>query len=228
MPDERWAHSVESDESRPIRIALSIRGQILLTRFRSLLASMPSVEVVASVKPGESIVQMCESRRPDVVLTDASIADFVSDQSRATRDLMARTVLLVADTPDDDVLLSAAEHGVGAIASKSESFDGVLFAIREVNGGRRWVGSTLGGQLLRLFVRKRSKVESSDVLLSRREQQVLALVAAGRSNHQIADDLVVAVRTVKYHVSNVLCKLGAQDRAHAVAIAIKAGHLPEY
>ena len=177
---------------------------------------MPSVEVV------------CESRRPDVVLTDASIADFGFDQSPAARDLMARTVLLVADAPDDDVLLSAAERGVGAIASKNESFDDVLCAIQEVNGGRRWIGSTLGGQLLRVFARKRSKVESSGVLLSRREREVLALVAAGRSNHQIADDLVVTVRTVKYHVSNVLCKLGARDRAHAVAIAIKTGHLPEH
>ncbi|MET9625855.1 response regulator transcription factor [Lentzea sp. NPDC006480] len=175
---------------------------------------MPSVEVV------------CEPLRPDVVLTDASIADFALDQSPATRELLARTVLLVADTPDDDVLLSAAEHGVGAIASKNESFDGVLRAIQEVNGGRRWVGATLGGQLLRLFTRKRSKVEPG--LLSGREQQVLALVAAGRSNHQIANELVIAVRTVKYHVSNVLSKLGARDRAHAVAIAIKAGYLPEH
>lgn len=189
---------------------------------------MSSVEVVAGVKPGDSIVRICESRRPDVVLTDALIAEFVFDQSQATRDLMARTVLLVADPPDDDVLLSAAERGVGAIASKNGSFEDVLRAIQEVNGGRRWIGSTLGGQLLRLFARKRSKAEPNGVLLSRREQEVLALVAAGRSNHQIADDLVVTLRTVKYHVSNVLCKLGARDRAHAVAIAIMAGHLPEH
>jgi DNA-binding NarL/FixJ family response regulator len=209
-----------------MRVALGIRGQILLTGFRSLLASMPSVEVVASGRPGGSIVRMCGSRRPDVVLTDAPITDFASDRSPEARELMARTVLLVGDSPDDDVLLSAAEYGIGAIASKNESFDGILRAIEEVNGGRRWVGSALGGQLLRLSVRRHAKAESGGVL-SRREQQVLTLVAAGKSNDQIADDLVVAVRTVKYHLSNALSKLGAQNRAHAVAIAIKAGHLPE-
>jgi len=186
------------------------------------------VEVVASGEPGGSIGRMCGSRGPDVVLTDVPITDFASDRSPEARELMARTVFLVGDKPDDDVLLSAAKHGVGAIASKNESFDGILRAILEVNGGRRWVGPALGGQLLRLSVGEHAKAEPSGVLLSRRERQVLALVAAGRSNHQIAGDLVVAVRTVKYHLSNALSKLGARNRAHAVAIAIKAGQLPEH
>jgi len=132
----------------------------------------------------------------------------------------ARTVLLAPTAPTDELLSAAATAGVGAIVAADEPVAGLVEAIRSVHAGHGWTSSDIGGRLLELCARLPLPPPGCGDLTPR-EQQVLDRIADGESNQEIAARLVVTVRTVKHHVSNLLIKLGARDRAHAVALAYR-------
>lgn len=147
-------------------------------------------------------------------------ADVVLRQQLGRAAAPARTVLLAPPAPADDLLCAAAAAGVGAIVAADEPIAGLVEAIRSVHAGHGWTSSDIGGRLLELC-RRQPVPPPARGDLTPREEQVLARIADGESNQEIAVRLVVTVRTVKHHVSNLLMKLGARDRAHAVALAYR-------
>jgi two-component system, NarL family, response regulator DesR len=145
-------------------------------------------------------------------------ADVILRHQVRGRAAPARTVLLAPPAPSDELLSAAAAAGVGAIVAADEPIAGLVKAIRSVHAGHGWTSSDIGGRLLGLCGRQPVPPPRCDDLTPR-EQQVLDHIADGESNQEIATRLTVTIRTVKHHVSNLLIKLGARDRAHAVALA---------
>lgn len=212
---------------RPVSVILGIRNQASRIGVRILLDTSPAIDVTATADTSTTLVHEWCATRPDVIVADCglreSLPDLLADLARCTRrDALAPIVLLAPDGITDDELLAAVAAGVSGIVLRDDPVEDVVQAIVTTHHGDTWVNASIGGRLLAL-IRERPSwpvagVTRDGVVLTEREWEVLERIAEGMSNSEIAEKLVVTVRTVKHHVSNVLSKLGARDRAHAIAL----------
>jgi DNA-binding NarL/FixJ family response regulator len=178
-----------------------------------LLATVPDMEVVASVGDGESAVSRAVELRPDVVLMDLNLPR--TPGLEATRRIVAGApevaVLVLTMVDDDDSVLAALQVGARGYLLKGAVQEEVLSAVRTVAAGGAVVGAGLAARVLTAGRSRRGPGPG----LTDRESEVLAGIAAGCSNAEIARDLGVSLKTVQNHVSNVLTKLQVRDRTQA-------------
>jgi DNA-binding NarL/FixJ family response regulator len=174
-----------------------------------LLATVDDVEVVGAVGDGESAVRQCPELAPDVVLMDLSLPGVPGLE--AIRRIVARSpapaVLVLTMVDDDDTVTAALRVGARGYLLKGAVQEEVLAALRTVAGG----GVVFGAGAAQRVLKGDRRIGE----LTARESEVLALVADGRSNVEIARTLGVSVKTVQNHVSNVLTKLQVRDRTQA-------------
>jgi DNA-binding NarL/FixJ family response regulator len=198
--------------------------------FRLLVDSAPDLEVVGEAADGAQAVELARSQRPDVVLMDIRMP--VLDGLEATRqicalDQTASVRILVLTTFDlDEYVYEALRAGASGFVLKDIPPADLLAAIRVVNAGDALLAPSVTRRLIAEFARgpgTATVVPAALEVLTDREREVLVLVARGLSNGEIADQLVVSPATSKTHVSRLLTKLGARDRAQLVAIAYETG-----
>ena len=174
-----------------------------------LLETIDDVEVVAAVGDGETAVRRCAELAPDVVLMDLNLPGVPGLE--ATRRILALApapaVLVLTMVDDDDTVTAALGIGARGYLLKGAVQEEVLAALRTVAAG----GVVIGAGAARRVLSGQRRVGE----LTPREAEVLALVADGRSNAEIARDLGLSVKTVQNHVSNVLTKLQVRDRTQA-------------
>lgn len=174
-----------------------------------LLETVEDVEVVAAVGDGEAAVRRCAELAPDVVLMDLNLPGLPGLE--ATRRIAALrpapAVLVLTMVDDDDTVTAALGVGARGYLLKGAVQEEVLAALRTVAAGGVVIGA---GAARRVLAGERRIAE-----LTPREAEVLALVADGRSNAEIARDLGLSLKTVQNHVSNVLTKLQVRDRTQA-------------
>jgi len=187
----------------------------------SILANEDDIELVGEASSGQAAVGMFRDLQPDVVLMDLRMKDLDGvETARAIRAEYpeARIVILTSYDGDQDIY-RALEAGVRGYLLKETAHAEVVTAVRTVHAGRRLMPPEVAERLSEHF---------PQVALTPRETRVLELVAKGLGNREIADELGTASGTVKMHVQNLLEKLGASDRTHAVTIAIRRGilHIP--
>lgn len=195
-----------------------------------LLGPEDDLHVVGEAGSGTEAVTQALRLRPDVVLMDVRMPGM--DGVAATRALLRENgagpdhlirVLIMTTFDDEDIVIDALQAGASGYLLKHASPTEIADAIRRVSQGDTWLDATAAS---RLVDRLRPQVtDQTDVaaLLSAREQQVLRMVAAGMSNPEIRDFLVLSEATVKTHVSRILLKTGSRDRAAAVALAYRSG-----
>ena len=184
----------------------------------SILANEPDMELVAEASGGREAVEKYRELRPDVVLMDLRMPDM--DGTDATRAIRgenpdARIIALTSYDGDQDIY-RALEAGVRGYILKEMVHTEVVKAIRTVLSGKRLMPPEVAERLSEYF---------PQVALTPREVEVLSFVARGLANKEIAHKLGTANGTIKMHVQNILEKLGASDRTHAVTIAIERGIL---
>lgn len=176
----------------------------------ALLATVPDLEVVGSVGDGESAVRRAVETRPDVVLMDLNLPGVPGIE--ATRRIVAATpetaVLVLTMVDDDDSVMAALQVGARDYVLKGAGQEEVLAAIRAVAAGGAVFGPGVAGRVL-----GGRRGPSYD--LTEREAEVLALLANGMSNAEIAREIGVSLKTVQNHVSRVLTKMQVRDRTQA-------------
>ncbi|HEY0537603.1 MAG TPA: response regulator transcription factor [Actinoallomurus sp.] len=194
-----------------------------------LLGLLPGLEVVGSAGDGEEAVRLVEENRPDVVLMDLRMPRV--DGVEATRRIKAAypsvQIVVLTTYSDDESVFAALQAGARGYLTKDAGADEIARAIDAVRGGdaqldpsvqRRLVDAlATGGQPSR---RRRADLPDG---LTQREAEVLTLIAAGRSNAEIARELFISEATVKTHINNLFAKAGLRDRAQAVTYAYRKG-----
>jgi DNA-binding NarL/FixJ family response regulator len=184
----------------------------------SILANEGDIQLVGEASTGREAVQKYRELQPDVVLMDLRMPEMTGvDATREIRkdDPDAKIIALTSYDGDQDIY-KAIEAGVRGYILKEMVHTKVIDAIRTVQAGKRLMPAEVAERLSEYF---------PQVALTPREVEVLSYVARGLANKEIAHKLGTASGTVKMHVQNILAKLGAADRTHAVTIALERGIL---
>ena len=213
-----------------IRVLVADDQLLVRAGFRVLVDSASDLEVVGEAGNGAEAVELARSARPDVVLMDIRMP--VLDGLEATRRIVADQLLagvrvLVLTTFDlDEYVYEALRAGASGFLLKDTPPADLLAAIRVVAAGDALLAPSVTRRLIAEFARRpepSAVTPAALAALTDREREVLALVARGLSNAEIAEALVVSGATAKTHVSRVLAKLGARDRAQLVMLAYETG-----
>jgi len=202
----------------PIRILTVDDHALLRGGIAALIATQPDMKVVAEASTGREAIQLFRAHRPDVTLMDVQMPEVDGiDALMAIRSEFPDARVIVLTTYSGDVqAMRALKAGAQAYLLKSLLQKELLDTIRDVHAGRRRIDHEVAAQLVD---------HATDDALSAREIDVLRLIAAGNSNKLIADRLSLSEDTVKGHVKNILSKLAANDRTHAVTIGLKRGFI---
>ena len=185
----------------------------------AFLKSTSDLELVGEARDGKEALRVCEHLRPDVVLMDLVMPGMSgAETTRTIRELCPGIqVIALTSFQENDLVRQALEAGAISYLLKNVSAADLAQAIRAAHSGR----STLAPEAVQALVQKASEGPALGHDLTAREREVLALLIEGRSNPEIAERLVVSRSTAKAHVSNILSKLGASNRAEAIAIALQ-------
>ena len=212
-----------------IRVVL-VDDQTLVRRgIRSLLELAGDIDIVAEASDGEEGVATILRERPDVVLLDIRMPR--KDGLQVLRDLQGSGALpptiLLTTFDDDESLLEAVKAGARGYLLKDVSLERLTDAIRSVAAGGTVIRPALTERVLRGLEHVRRDFDALDPAdpLTKREVEVLRLMAGGYSNREIADALGTAEGTVKNHASSILSKLGVRDRTRAVLKALERGYI---
>ena len=203
---------------------------LLRTAFSSLIDAEDDLEVVGQAADGREAVQIAARLRPDVVVMDVRMP--VMDGIEATRQVTAGQgagvprVLILTTFDLDEYVFEALRAGASGFALKSRPLEELLTAIRTVAAGEALLAPSVTRRLIAHFAHRAPappRAAPSLAELTEREREVLALVARGLSNAELAATLRVSLPTAKTHVSRILTKLGARDRTQLVILAYESG-----
>ncbi|MEJ8279914.1 response regulator transcription factor [Pseudonocardia spirodelae] len=212
-----------------VRVLLVDDQTLVRHGIRGLLGLAPDVEVVAEAADGAAAVTAVAEHAPDVVLLDLRMPGH--DGLWALRRLRERglevPVLVLTTFDDDDLVLAALRAGARGYLLKDVTLEALVGAVHTLADGGTLISPAVTDRLLRAVRGTPSPVDGGAPVqeLSPREVEVLRLLAAGHSNREIGEVLVLAEGTVKNHVSSVLLKLGTRDRTRAVLRALHHGLL---
>ena len=213
-----------------IRVLLADDQGLVRAGFRVLLDSAADIEVVGEASSGDQALTLAKDRRPDVILMDIRMPNM--DGLEATRRIVADRemagvrVLILTTFEVDEYVFEALRSGASGFVVKDIEPAELLQAVRVVARGDALLSPTVTRRLIAEFAGRpeQRRVAATDLdVLTEREREVMALVAAGRTNDEIAAELFISPATAKTHVSRAMSKLGARDRAQLVVVAYETG-----
>jgi DNA-binding NarL/FixJ family response regulator len=217
--------------STPVRVVVADDHPVYRGGLEVLLGTVDGIEVVGSAADGHEAVTLCADLLPDVVVMDLNMPGLngVEATRRITQDNPSVAVLVLTMHDDDESVFTAVQAGARGYLLKGADQADIERAVHAVAGGGAIFGPALAERITSYFahrtVQPASDRSTEPVFpqLTAREHEVLRLVALGRNNHAIADELVLSEKTVRNHVSNIFLKLQVADRAEAIVRARDAG-----
>jgi DNA-binding NarL/FixJ family response regulator len=212
-----------------IRVLVADDQELVRAGFAVLVESASDLEVVGQAANGQEALDLVDRVRPDVVLMDVRMP--VLDGIEATRRIFelegdVPRVIMLTTFDKDEFVHEALRAGASGFLLKDTPPADLLDAIRVVMGGEALLAPSVTKRLIEEFVRQPVSAATSPPeldLLTEREREVMVLVAQGLSNAEIAERLVLSPATAKTHVSRILTKLNARDRAQLVVLAYQTG-----
>lgn len=227
--------------SKNIRVILADDHPVVRRGLAAIVNVEDDIEVVGEADNGRQALALVRSLKPDVVLMDLKMPEL--DGVEATKQIRAEApeskVIILTTFKDDDDIYAGIAAGARGYLLKDAPPDRLIEAIRAAHRGESLLNPEVAARLLDRFSTMLSPSEQNSSPLPHpsvkvklpkitpREQEVLGLMARGLRNKEIADELVIAERTVKIHVGNILGKLNATNRTEAVAVATKLGLLTD-
>ena len=217
-------------EQRPARVLIADDHDLARLGLRTMLTPEPDLEVVGEATTGREAVELTRQLQPDLVLMDIRMPDLDGlVATRAIKEEFPRTsILIVTLSEDADYLLEALRVGAAGFVLKDASRREVVTAVRQVLNGESPLDPKLAAQLIRRMATQPSPseppVRRGDEL-TQREVEVLRLIAEGKTNAEIAQNLFISTGTVKQHVERIIAKLGVSDRTQAAVRAIELGYI---
>lgn len=210
-----------------IRVLVVDDQELVRAGLRGLLRERFGFEVVGECADGTMVPAAVVTLRPDVVLMDVRMpqVDGVSATAALRRRPDAPPVLMLTTFDDDEALAGALRAGAAGFLLKGVPAEDLQRAVRTVAEGGAWLDPAVTGRVLATYRSAPRPAAPAPTLasLTSREREVLALIGAGRSNAEIAAELVLGEGTVKTHVNRIFAKLGLRDRAAAIVLAFDAG-----
>jgi DNA-binding NarL/FixJ family response regulator len=213
-----------------IRVLLADDQALMRSGFKVLIDGTEDIDVVGEASTGREAVELARTTRADIVIMDIRMPDM--DGITATKlitsdeDLAGVRILILTTFEIDEYVFGALRAGASGFLGKSVEPDELLEAIRTVHGGDSLLSPAATRTLIANFLAQPDLTATPSgrlASLTDREREVLALVAAGLSNHEIAQHLVVSPATTKTHINRAMTKLDAHDRAQLVIIAYETG-----
>ncbi|MBA3871125.1 MAG: response regulator transcription factor [Chloroflexota bacterium] len=205
--------------SEIIRVLIADNHTMVRNGLMMFLKSYPDIELVGEAANGHEAVTLCGSLQPDVVLMDLVMPEM--DGVAATRAIVQAypkiRVIALTSFNEDQLIYAALKAGIVAYLLKDCTADELVNTIRDAYAGK----TTITPEIMQAVLRVADNPATRQYHLSERERDVLRLVVRGFSNRQIAANLTLSESTIKFHVSNILSKLGIATRAEAVALAIQ-------
>jgi NarL family two-component system response regulator LiaR len=212
--------ATENTATRPIKVVIVDDHELVRGGLETILGLFDDIELVGQADSGAAAVRICGEKQPDVVLMDLVLPGGM-DGAEATAELLrtcpGAKVLALTSFSDPELIQRVLRAGALGCLLKNVSGKELAAAIRKAHEGT----STLAPEAADALVHAISSPVDARAGLTRREQEVLALMADGLTNSEIAERLVVSLSTVKTHVSSVIAKLGASTRTEAAAIAVR-------
>ncbi|MCE7793489.1 response regulator transcription factor [Salipaludibacillus sp. CUR1] len=197
-----------ADDHEMVRIGVS-----------SYLSAQPDIDVIAEADDGTNAVELALKLKPDIILMDLVMKKM--DGIEATRRIINQwpeaKIIIVTSFLDDEKVYPALEAGATSYMLKTSKASEIAKAIRATYEGQSILEPEVTGKLMNKM--RGGKRQALHDQLTDREKEVLRLMTEGKSNQEIADDLYIALKTVKVHVSNILSKLEVHDRTQAVIYA---------
>jgi RNA polymerase sigma factor (sigma-70 family) len=210
-----------------IRVVLADDQALVRAGFRMLLENEDGFEVVGEAADGDEAVRLATEHRPDIVVMDVRMPN--TDGLAATRRITELTdvkVLVLTTFDVDEYVYEALRGGASGFLLKDTEPVELLHALRVVASGEALLAPTVTRRMIEDFVSRpeQRRVDTSVLReVTDREREVMALVAGGLSNEEIAEHLVISPATARTHVSRIMTKLRARDRAQLVVLAYESG-----
>ncbi len=209
------------EEKKMIRVVFVDDHEMVRIGVSSYLSSQPDIEVVGEADNGLTAIDLALELRPDIILMDLVMKEM--DGIESTKEIIKRwpdaKIIIVTSFIDDEKVYPALEAGATSYMLKTSKASEIANAVRKTYSGQTVLEPEVTGKMM-------TRMRSGNPILpheelTNREMEILLLISEGKTNHEIADELFIAHKTVKTHVSNLLSKLGVQDRTQAVIYAFK-------
>lgn len=204
-----------------IRVVFVDDHEMVRIGVSAYLSAQQDIEVVGEASDGKKGVELALELKPDIILMDLVMKEM--DGIEATRKIIEKwpeaKVIIVTSFLDDEKVYPALEAGATSYMLKTSKADEIANAVRATYHGQSVLEPEVTGKMMVKMRQKHQHLPHED--LTSREMEILLLMAEGKTNQEIADDLFIALKTVKTHVSNLLSKLNVQDRTQAVIYAFK-------
>jgi two-component system response regulator NreC len=212
---------------KKVRVLLADDHAILRAGLRMLVSELQDVEVIAEANDGVEAIKLARDHNPDLVIMDVTMPrlDGLSATSEIRQFLPRTKVLILSMNEADDYLFKALKAGGSGYVFKRAAETELKEAIREVMRGGTFIRDVMQRRLVQDAMERWENGENTRPIeeLTPREKEVLKLIASGNTNQEIAESLVISVRTVETHRSHIIDKLGLRKRSELVSYALRKG-----
>ncbi|PLT35957.1 response regulator transcription factor [Bacillus sp. V5-8f] len=204
-----------------IKVLLVDDHEMVRIGVSAYLSVQPDIEVIGEAEDGGAAVELALKLRPDIILMDLVMNEM--DGIEATRAIIEKwpeaKIIIVTSFLDDEKVYPALEAGATSYMLKTSKAGDIADAVRSTYHGQSILEPEVTGKMMAKMRNQHKQLPHEQ--LTKREMEILLLMAEGKTNQEIADELFIALKTAKVHVSNILSKLEVQDRTQAVIYAFK-------